>query len=94
MLVNSMVSSEDGPAIVAIPLEVVAVALHCLANPAKYQHNNRDEYCNIFVNLSRPSNVNTQVIQFFISTGDFLLEMPVCRMERCDGTWCSLAFMS
>ncbi len=70
------------------------VALHCLANPAKYQHNNRDEYCNIFVNLSRPSNVKTQVIQFLICTGDFLLEMPVCRMDRCDGLWCILMFMS
>jgi len=55
---------------------------NCLDRPAKYQPNNLEAYCNTLVNLSRPSNVNTQAIQFLIWNGERLEEMPVWMMVR------------
>ena len=66
----------DWVSCVAAPTPTVDFLL--AANVAKYQHNNRDEYCNTFVNLSRPSNVNTHAIQFLICNGDRFAAMPVC----------------
>ena len=77
------VSTPEDAIVIAALLDASTLDAPCLmASPAKYQPNNLEAYCNILVNLSRPSNVSTQAIQFLIWKGDCFWERPVWRMER------------
>lgn len=70
-----------------LPLEVAPpppVAAIFVARPAKYQDSSLLVYCNTFVNLSLPSSVKTQAIQFLTWNGDRLAERPVWSMDRAD----------
>ena len=51
------------------------------ARPPKCQASNRQAYCNTLVNLSRPSNVRRQAIQFSRCKGERLSERPVERTD-------------